>query len=157
MTVTVNGVNYENIIWNDTGFTIATDMTLQQLEEAFTPDSEANIVVTEDGLEIARYFNKGIESLTISGSDPRLATIYFRLTQINTNAETQIRENMETTDGAIAELAEMVSNICDTIDETDADKRLKALESWKNDMTINGGVIPEIIARIERLELGGGS
>lgn len=111
MKVTINGVTYNNITWENNGFSMETDMTLNEIAEAFVPGTNTDIIVEDGDQEIARYYNKGLESIKVTGSDPRIVTVGFDLTQINTNAETEIRENMEYSDEAIMELAEMIAAI----------------------------------------------
>ena len=111
MQITINNKLYENITWHDNGFSMESDMTLAEAENAFTPGTESDIVVLDGEQEIARYYNKGISSLTVSGSDPRVITVEFDLTQITANAETEIRSDLDNTDGAVIELAEIIGEL----------------------------------------------
>lgn len=153
MTVIINNVTYRNVMWENHGFTIATDMTLSDVEQTFAPSAETVIDVFDGETEVGRYYNRGIKSITVSGASPRKVTILFDITQLDSNAETEIRDGMEITDVAISELAELVGEMY----ELDTDERLHALESWQSDMMTDYlGVIPGIIRRIEALENGGG-
>lgn len=111
MKVTINGVTYNDVTWVEKGFTMQTDMTLSEIADAFVPGTNTDIIVMDGAQEIARYYNKGLESIQVTGNNPRLVTVMFDLTQISGNAETEIRESMEYSDEAITELAEMVARI----------------------------------------------
>ena len=118
MNVSINGVLYENVSWNDGVLALETSMTLAQIEEAFTPGADTQIVVYENGTEVGRYYNKGLDTLSVSGSSPRIVTVRFNITQITANAETEIRESMEYSDEAIEELAAMIAAIAEMDIET---------------------------------------
>lgn len=109
MKVTINGITYNDVVWNFNTLSFETDMTLAELDSALRPGVNAEIIVEEGSLEIARYYNKGIERLLVTGNEPRKVDVVFNLTQISANAETEIRENMEYSDEAIAELAQLFS------------------------------------------------
>ena len=111
MKITINNTTYNDVSWNSNGFSMESDMPLAEAENAFTPGTESNIIVYDGEQEIARYYNKGISSLTVSGSDPRVITVEFDLTQITANAETEIRSDLDNTDGAVIELAEIIGEL----------------------------------------------
>lgn len=111
MKVIINGATYNDVTWKEKGFTMQTDMTLSEIADAFVPGTNTDIIVMDGTQEIARYYNKGLESIQVTGNNPRLVTVMFDLTQISGNAETEIRESMEYSDEAITELAEMIAGI----------------------------------------------
>ena len=111
MRIIINNTTYNNISWNGNGFSIETAMTLAEVESSFIPGTDTNIIVYDGEQKIARYYNKGISSVMVSGSTPRVVTVTFNLTQISANAETEIRSDLDDTDGAIIELAEIISEL----------------------------------------------
>lgn len=133
MKITINNTTYENVSWNGNGFSMDTDMTLTEAESAFAPGIETNIVIYDGEQEIARYYNKGISSLMVSGNTPRVITVTFDLTQISTNAETEIRSDLDDTDGAIIELAEIIGELSE-LDVPGMEAKLQShqetLDTW---------------------------
>ena len=111
MRVIINNVTYDNVIWNNNGFSMETDMSLSEIDEAFTPGVNTNIIVMDGAEEVARYYNKGLESVKVTNANSRVIEVTFNLTQIQENAETEIRESIDCSDGAIAELADIVADI----------------------------------------------
>lgn len=165
MNVLINNTMYENVEWRNGSLIMETDMTLSELEQAFTPGASADIIVYEGEEEIAKYFNKGLESMTITGSNPRTVVVLFNVTQIDENAETEIRESIEVSDGAIMELAELVSKLS----ELDLDSMAATLQSHQetldtwfsqssqiiefiNNLRAPGGILDQFDARITALE-----
>lgn len=51
MKVIINGVTYDSTTWEDSDFTMETDMTLAQIEAASIPGTNTNIIVEEDKQE----------------------------------------------------------------------------------------------------------
>ena len=165
MNIKINNTTYEDVQWNENGFSMETALTLAEIESAFTPDAEANIIVSDGDQEIARYYNKGIESITVSGSDPRTVTVQFNLTQIAVNAETEIREGLEDSDGAIMELAEIVGSLSELNLEGMADElqsHQETINTWFNysnnlaefinNLRKEGGILDQLNIRISALE-----
>lgn len=165
MKILINGTQYNGITWMGDGFLMETDLTLAQIEEAFMPDSEASITVSDGEQEVARYYNKGIKSITVSGSDPRTVTVLFNLTQIAANAETEIRESMEDSDGAILELAEIVGELSELDIEGMADElqsHQETINTWFNysndlakfidNLRKKNGILDMIDARLKAIE-----
>lgn len=165
MKVIINGSTYENIMWVDSGFTMETEMTLAQIEEAFIPGTNTNIIVEENDQEIARYYNKGLTSIEITSSNPRVVHVKFDLTQINENAEARITSSIEDSDGAIVELAEIVSELSN-IDADGINQELQShqetIDTWFasasnimqfiNDLRMDGGILDRLDTRIKVLE-----
>ena len=149
MNVTINGKLYEGV-WKDNTFKFETNMTLSEIEEAFISGITANIVVIEDEQEIARYYNKGLESITVTKTLPRFVTVIFDVTQISENAEEEINERMNDSDGAIIELAENINNIYEIIDQV-PDFKNEAHEI-KIDIQSIFRSIQSIIERLDKLE-----
>lgn len=114
MKIILNNVEYNDIIWNDPSLTLETDMTLSEIESAFAPSGEeVEFSIYEDDVEIARYYNKGIESMSVAGTDPRTVTITFNVTRLSGNVEDEIRASLDDSDGAIEELADLVAMLAD--------------------------------------------
>ena len=169
MKVILNGTTYENIIWRGSGFSIETNMTLANAERAFSPGAEKNIILMDDDQEIARYYCKSIESLTVSGTNPRMVTVAFNLTQITEEAETEIRTSIEDSDGAIVELAEIVGELAGLNMESMATRLQSAeetIETWFsnageimdfiNELRRDGGILDQFDIRIRALEENAG-
>lgn len=115
MKITFNGHTYDDIQWAGNRLTMETEMTLAQIEEVFTPGSEVQqLVISEGDSEVAKYYNKGIDSLQVTGSNPRTVVVDFDLTQIDSGAESEIRESMEYSDEAIEELAGIVAALAES-------------------------------------------
>ena len=149
MKVTINGVVYENVTWNGNGFFMETEMTLAEIEEAFTPGANANIIVEEGSQEIARYYNKGIDRISVSGNNPRTVDVQFSLTQISVNAETEIRESIEDSDEAIIELAQLFS----TFAESDLVKLYNEIQTYfTNRLREEDNIFQQIEIRLQALE-----
>lgn len=153
MKVIINGVAYENVTWNGNGFFMETEMTLAEIEEAFTPGGNANIIVEEGSQEIARYYNKGIDRIVVSGNNPRTVSVQFNLTQISTNAETEIRESLEYSDEAIVELAQLFS----TFAESDLAKLYDEMKTYyTNRLREEDNIFRQIDIRLQALETSAG-
>lgn len=110
MNVKINNTLYEDVQWFGNVLTMETEMSLAEAEAAFAPGTNANIVVYDGETEIAKYINKGIESLSVS-AEPRTLTVVFTVTQFTDDAKEEIQESLDTSDGAIAELAELVAEM----------------------------------------------
>ena len=165
MRIIINNTTYENVSWNGNGFSMQTEMTLAEAESAFVPGTDTNIIVYDGEEEIARYYNKGISSLMVSGSDPRIVTVIFDLTQITANAETEIRSDLDDTDGAIIELAEIIGELSE-LDMVNMAAVLQShqetLDTWfsyvsdivgfVNQLRQEGGILDQFNARITALE-----
>lgn len=165
MKVIINEVVYDNVKWENSGFTMETNMTLAQIEEAFVPGTNKNIIVEENDQEIARYYNKGLTSIEVFSSSPRTIRVNFDLTQIDENAETRIISSLEDSDGAIVELAEIVSELSN-IDTEDIYSKLQShqetINTWFasaseiiqfiNDLRMDGGILSTFDRRITALE-----
>lgn len=149
MNVTINGSVYEGV-WKDNTFKFETNMTLSEIEEAFTPGASANIVINEDALEIARYYNKGLESLTVTKTLPRYVIAVFDVTQISENIEEAITERIDDSDGAIVELAEIVNEIYDVIDQF-SDFKNEAHEIEVDIQNIHRS-LQSVLERLDKLE-----
>ena len=113
MKIIINGKTYEDSGWSGSAITFRTQSGLDEIEQDFKPGENATIQIFDGGTEVARYINKGISSLRVNGGSPRTVTVEFDLTQISQNAETEIRESLDNSDGAIVELAEMVAGLAD--------------------------------------------
>ena len=131
MKVIINGTTYNDITWQNNGFYMQTDMTLSEIEQVFSPGLTTDIVVIDGTEEVARYYNKGIDSIKVTNTDPRFVEVQFNLTQITQNAETEIRESLDCSDGAIAELADLIAMIADLYQQMlyNFDLRIRALET----------------------------
>ena len=150
MKVIINQTTYDNVLWDENTLTMETSMTLAQIESAFIPSQSVDIIVKEGTEEIARYYNKGISSITVSGDNPRTVVVVFDVTQISENAETEIRESLEDSDGAILELAEMVSEISETMETIEHfNDRAGQIE---HDLQVINRAIQSILERIDKLE-----
>ena len=165
MKVIINGTEWVDVEWAGDSLILETDESLTDLEEEFVPDMNSSIIVYEGEQEIARYYNKGLESMTVSGSNPRKVTVVFDVTQITENAETEIRESLEDSDGAIMELAELVSELSDLdLDSMAAtlQSHQETLDTWFsqssqiiefiNNLRAPGGILDQFDARITALE-----
>lgn len=120
MKVKINEILYDDVQWNENGFNMETAMSLGEIEQAFTPGVNTDIEVYDGNVEIARYYNKGINSIRVSSGNPRIVNIQFNLTQIQNNAEAEINERIDDSDGAIMDLAEMVSEMQETMETIEA-------------------------------------
>lgn len=164
MNVIINGVLFQGE-WSEGSFKFVTDMTLAQIEAAFTPGENVNIIVSEGEQEIARYYNKGLESIKVEGVDPRTVTVVFSITQISGNAETEIRGELEDSDGAIVELAEIVAGLSEIDAEgiaAELQSHQETINTWFSnasdiqqfiaDLRKEGGILDMFDARITALE-----
>ena len=165
MKVKINSTTYENVQWSGRSVIMETEMTLAEIESAFVPGTSSDLIVYDGDQEVARYYNKGIESIIVRGSNPRTVEVEFDITQITPNAETEIRENIEDSDGAIEELAAMVAELSDlNMDEMAAElqSHQETINTWFshttdivtfiNDMRKEGGILDSFDARIAALE-----
>lgn len=153
MKVTINGTTYNDVTWESNGFSMETDMTLAEIDEAFTPGANADIIVEEGTQEIARYYNKGLDQITVTGNDPRTVSVQFNLTQISTNAETEIRESLEYSDEAIIELAQLFS----TFAESDLAKLYDEMKTYyTNRLREEDNIFRQIDIRLQALETSAG-
>lgn len=165
MKVIINNQEYDDVNWFGNGFEMETEMTLAEIEAAFVPGVSSNIIVLDGSQEIARYYNKGLESITVREGDSRFVTVIFNVTQITENAETEIRESLEDSDGAIGELAFMVSDLAELgLDKMAAtlQSHQETLDTWFshssqiiefiNNLRAPGGILDQFDARITALE-----
>lgn len=112
MNVSVNGTLYSDVLWEDNSLIINTDyMSISEAESAFAPGDNASIVIYENDEIVAKYINKAISSLTVRGSNPRQIVVVFEVTKISEDAEEVLQSAIEDSDGAIEELAEIVSEL----------------------------------------------
>lgn len=149
MKVTINGVTYEDVTWNGNGFSMETEMTLAEIEEAFVPGTNVDIIVEEGSQEIARYYNKGIDRISVIGNSPRTIDIQFNLTQISINAEMEIRESIEDSDEAIVELAQLLSVFA----ESDLVKLYNEMRSYfASRLREEDNIFQQIEIRLQALE-----
>ena len=165
MNVSINGTTYQNVEWTGAAMTMETDMTFAEIESAFVPGVDTNITVYDGSQEIARYYNKGIESILVSGLEPRIVTVAFNLTQIDAGAEAEIRTSIEDSDGAIEELAEIISDLSE-IDYVGIIESIQShqekLDTWLNSpdniysfinaLRTENGILDQINARLTALE-----
>ena len=165
MKVSINGTTYENASWSENTLSMETNMSLAEIEAAFIPGLNVDIIVTEGEEEIARYYNKGLTSIKVEGNDPRRVDAVFDVTQINENAETEIRESLEDSDGAIMDLAEIVSDLSN-IDVDGINNELQShqetINTWFSSasdinqfitqLRMEDGILDHMDARITRLE-----
>ncbi len=115
MKISFNGRTFDNIGWSKNTLTMETDMTLAEIENIFAPGAELQqIVISEGDSEVARYYNKSIDSLRVTGTSPRAVEVVFNLTQIDSGAESEIRESVEYSDEAIEELAAIVAEFAES-------------------------------------------
>jgi hypothetical protein len=147
MKAIVNNVPYENIQWDNGVMSFETDMTFSEIESAFIPGEEATITIYDGEQEIAKYFNKGISSITVSGNDPRTVSVNFDITQISANAETEIRATIEDTDGAIEELAAFVSDFS----EIDIEALFEQLQSHQETISTWFSTASDLVDFMNRL------
>ena len=165
MNVKINNVLYEGVQWVYDTMTFETEMTLAEIEQAFTPGANADIIVSEGNEDIARYYNKGLESITVSWTEPRIVAVKFNVTQISENAETEIHGEIEDSDGAIVELAEIVGNMSEMDIEgmkDDIHSLRETVDTWFNysadlanfinDLRKEGGILDQFNVRITALE-----
>lgn len=165
MKVKINNTMYENVQWTGASMIMETEMSLSEIESAFTPGASSDLIVYDGDQEVARFYNKGLESIIVRGSNPRTVEVAFDITQITPNAETEIRENIEDSDGAIEELAAMVAELSDLgMDEMAAElqSHQETINTWFshtndivtfiNDMRKEGGILDQFDARISALE-----
>ena len=165
MNVTINGVTYNDAEWSTDSMIFETEMTLAEIEAAFTPGENSTIVVTDGDMEVARYYNKALNAVTVTGAEPRKVTIQFDITQITPNAETEIRSDIEDSDGAIVELAEIVADLSSLdLDNMAAElqSHQETINTWFsnaselgqfiNDLRKSGGILDMFDARITALE-----
>lgn len=143
MIITINGTSYEGL-WGSNTLTLETDMPLSELEAAFVPGENAEITVADGEHDIAHYYNKGLESMTVNNTIPRQVIVVFDVSKISEDVETEIRNALEDSDGAIVELAEIVSELSE-YDITD-------IKSYINNLRGENGIIANLEARIAALE-----
>ena len=165
MNVSINNELYEDVQWGNGLLTMETNMTLAQIEAKFIPGEDADIIVYEGEEEIARYYNKGLSYVTVKGTDPRVVDVMFDITQITPNAEEEIRSDIEDSDGAIVELAEIVADLSSLdLDNMAAElqSHQETLNTWFshaseigqfiNDLRKEGGILDQFNLRITALE-----
>ena len=165
MNAVVNNTTYEDVQWVDETMSFETDMTFAEIDSAFTPGQNATITLYEEEQEVAMYYNKGIDSVTVTGHDPRVVSVKFNVTQITANAETQIRADMENSDGAIEELASIISDFSE-IDFQGMAEELQShqetISTWfshandisefNDNLRKEGGILDTINVRLSALE-----
>ena len=110
MNISINGVLYQDVQWDSGVLTLTTDMTLPEIEIAFAPGGNTNIILYEDEEEVGRYYNKGIESMTVRSGEVRTVVVEFNITRINGDAEEELNNSIEESNDAIFELAEIAAD-----------------------------------------------
>lgn len=165
MNVIINNVTYENAEWENNGFIFPTSMTLTEIEEVFVPGTDTTIRVMDGEVEVERYYNKGLSSVTVLTGTPRKVNVQFDLTRISRDAEDEINERMDDSDGAIEELAMIISDMSE-IDFDGMTDELRShqetLNTWFShaseigqfihDLQKSGGILDMFDARITALE-----
>lgn len=151
MKVKINNYLYEDVQWDNGILTMETDMTLAQIEAAFTPGMDSTIIVYDGDEEIAKYFNKGLSSIKVNGTVPRTVTVEFDLSRIEEDAAEELASLIEESNDAILELGELIAEFEESKSQYDGyQEDIEALQTWKNQIDANE--IPAIIQRLERLE-----
>lgn len=125
--IKINGTEYEaDIVSAENGsmrIAFATSLGLNEIEAIFLQDPKIEII--EDGETIAKYYNKGMDSIAVSmeKDDVRKVEAYLSVSEISEDAEknltaqlellkekaTELAAASETTDAAIVDLADSVS------------------------------------------------
>ncbi len=86
--------------------------------EGYFPES-VTIEVVEGGEVTAKYYNKAVLSLKVTSGAERTVTVILRVSELQESAEDELNGRVDTSDGAIEELAIMAA---------DHEERLLALE-----------------------------
>ena len=119
--IKVNGKEFDaNVVLAEDGsmsITFATKEKLSKIEEYF-PES-VTIEIIENGEETAKYYNKAVLSLKVINGTERSVNVILRVTALQESAEEEINGRIDTSDGAVEELAVMAA---------DHEARLAALE-----------------------------
>ena len=115
MKVSINGQEY-NGIWTEDTFQLETDMSLAEIESTFSTGSDTTIVTYDGEQEIGRYYNKGIYEITVVSQEPRFVIIHFNTTKLQEDTETEIRTDIDDSNDAIAELADIISDLCERVE-----------------------------------------
>lgn len=97
--------------------TFTTTDALSKIEGYF-PES-VTIEVVEGGEVTAKYYNKAVLSLKVTSGAERTVTVILRVSELQESAEDELNGRVDTSDGAIEELAIMAA---------DHEERLLALE-----------------------------
>ena len=151
MNIKINDHLYENVQWDNGTLSMETDMTLSQIETAFTPGMDTTIIVYDSDEEIAKYFNKGLSSIKVNGTEPRVVTVEFDLSRIEEDAADELASLIEESNDAILELGELIAEFEESKSQYDGyQEDIEAILTWKNQIDVNE--IPAIIQRLERLE-----
>lgn len=165
MNVSINGILYEDVSWSGSSMTFETNMTLAEIEAAFAPQAGVQLIVYEGEDEVSRYYNKALDSMSVTGSTPRTVTVNFNLTQISGEAEEEIKNSIDVSDGAIADLAEILAEL-DSLDLAglaDGTRTMQeTIDTWFShttdivnfitDLRKEGGILDTIDIRLTALE-----
>lgn len=144
---------------------MTTDMSLNEIEEAFSPGEEVTFSIYDDDVEIARYYNKGIASLVVTSKDPRTILVEFNVTQLDETAEDRLQANLDDSDGAIEELAAVVAELADLdLDALaqNASEAASAVGAWGDRITtleqfiVQLNIIEELTDLKQRLSIAEG-
>lgn len=105
-----------------------TDKSLDDIEDIFLSENP-KIEVIENEETIAKYYNKAVKSLTVSGrAGERKVTVLLGVSQISDDAEATLTAEVETTSTALSDLAEVVSTNSETA-ETNGDALAELAET----------------------------
>lgn len=151
MNIRINDVLYENINWNDNVLLMVTDMSLNEIEEAFSPQEDVTFSIYEDDTEVARYYNKGISRMTVTGTNPRTVAVEFNLTQLDEAAEDRLQSNLDDSDNAIEELAAVIAELSD-LDFAQAQRDISQAVATVNAWTDRITTIEQFIVQLNILE-----
>ncbi len=171
MNVSVNGTLYSDVLWEDNSLIINTDyMSISEAESVFAPGDDATIIVYENNEIVAKYINKSVSSLTVRGTDPRQVIVVFDVTRVSEDAEAELQNAIEDSDGAIEELAGIVSELSE-LDMPGMTEKLQShqetIDTWFSNasdvsnfihqLRMDDGILDVFNRRITALEAAVGS
>ena len=83
------------------------DASLSEIESWFP--AEVTIEVVDNGTTTAKYYNKSVESIKVFNGESRTVTVVLRVSELQGSAEDEINDRIDTSDGAVEELAAMAA------------------------------------------------
>lgn len=94
-----------------------TDMSLDLIEGTFSEGITIDII--ENGETTAKYYNKELKSLSITGRDPRKVRVVLKSSPMPETVEEQLRKAINKHNSSIEELEQTISEINGDIEISD--------------------------------------
>ena len=126
MKAVVNEQTINNVAWSANEGTgvlqFQTSRTIAELEEIFNSSNATSISIytEENQLEEMWYLRTLNEISCKRANDEWDASVTFKVSAIDNNSEAEIRGSISDSDDALIELAGMISDIADSLENTDS-------------------------------------